>query len=100
MASYHPSLSDVSLSDVLAALGDPVRLNIVKCLAGGGEHPCGAFHPEIARSTLSRHFRVLREAGLIWVRPQGTSYMNSLRRDDIEKRFPGLLDAVLKLSNE
>ena len=99
MSSYHPKPDNFSLTSILNALGDPIRLSIVKSLAENGEQTCKAFHPDIPKSTLSRHFRVLREAGLIFVEPKGTSYLNSLRREDIDSRFPGLLNLVLKFSN-
>ncbi|MEL7238169.1 MAG: helix-turn-helix domain-containing protein [Planctomycetota bacterium] len=58
--------------------------------------PCKAFTDAIPKSTASHHWRVLREAGLIWQHPHGTSLLNGLRREDVDQRFPGLLDAVLK----
>ena len=86
------------LHEVLAALGDPVRLNIVRQLADRGEVPCGGFGLELAKSTLSHHFKVLREAGLVGARSEGTSLMNYLERDAVERRFPGLLTSVLGAS--
>ncbi|HEY1964611.1 MAG TPA: helix-turn-helix domain-containing protein [Acidobacteriaceae bacterium] len=83
------------LHEVLAALGDPVRLNIVRQLADRGEVPCGGFGLELAKSTLSHHFKVLREAGLVGVRSEGTSLMNYLEHDAVERKFPGLLNGVL-----
>lgn len=95
---HHPACGEMRLSQVLYALSDPIRLNIVGCLAGGEEQKCGALYSSLAKSTLSHHFKVLREAGLISMRAQGTSYMNSLRREELDARFPGLLEAVLKAS--
>jgi DNA-binding transcriptional ArsR family regulator len=92
----HPSLDDVTLSSLLYALSDPARLSIVQSLACKGEQPCGALSLPVAKSTASHHFRVLREAGLIHMRAEGTQFINSLRREELEQRFPGLLDAVLK----
>lgn len=83
------------MSRVLHALSDPVRLAIVRSIAAQGAQPCGTFSLPVAKSTASHHFRVLREAGVISVQPEGTQYINSLRRDDLDARFPGLLDAVL-----
>lgn len=83
------------LCEVLAALGDPVRLDIVRQLAERGEVPCCGFNLDLAKSTLSHHFKVLREAGLVGARSEGTSLMNFLDRDAIERNFPGLLDGVL-----
>jgi DNA-binding transcriptional ArsR family regulator len=86
------------LHEVLAALGDPVRLHILRQLADRGEVPCGGFGLDLAKSTLSHHFKVLREAGLVGARSEGTSLMNYLERDAIESRFPGLLTSVLGVS--
>jgi DNA-binding transcriptional ArsR family regulator len=85
----------MTLTAVLFALSDPIRLSIVKCLANTDEQACGSFDVPAAKSTLSHHFKVLREAGVIYMRPEGTSYRNSLRREDLEARFPGLLDTIL-----
>ncbi|KGF73972.1 ArsR family transcriptional regulator [Neosynechococcus sphagnicola sy1] len=93
---YHPHPHDLSLASVLYALGDPVRLEIVRLLATQGEQPCAAFDFAIAKSTMSHHFRVLREAGVLRCRKEGTQHLNSLRRQDLDQRFPGLLDAVLQ----
>ena len=88
-------LAAPELHQVLAALGDPVRLDIVRQLAARGEVPCGGFGLDLAKSTLSHHFKVLRESGLAGVRSEGTSLMNYLNRDQIEHLFPGLLAGVL-----
>lgn len=93
---YHPDRKDISLAGVLYALGDPVRLEIVKCLATKGEQPCAALNFSIPKSTMSHHFKVLRESGAIYSRKQGTQHLNSLRRADLDALFPGLLDAVLQ----
>jgi len=95
---YHPHAGDVTLSDVLYALSDPIRFRIVQCLAANGEQACGTFGMQIAKPTLSHHFKVLREAGLMRIRCDGTQRLNSLRRDELDARFPGLLDAVLHAS--
>ena len=86
------------MSNVLYALSDPVRLSIVKHLAEDGGKACGTFCLPVAKSTASHHFRVLREAGVIQMRPEGTQYITSLRREDLDSRFPGLLDSVLRAS--
>jgi DNA-binding transcriptional ArsR family regulator len=96
---HHPAKQDISLAGVLYALGDPVRLEIVKQLAANGETPCGAFDLAVAKSTLSHHFKLLRDAGVLHCRKDGTSHLNSLRREDLNDRFPGLLDAVLRSLN-
>lgn len=92
----HPAREAIDLSSVLHALSDPQRRGIVTELARSEEpRPCGSFAPEITKSTRTHHFRVLREAGLIDQWKQGTLKMSTLRRDDIDARFPGLLDSVL-----
>ncbi len=91
----HPDRNDISLPGVLYALGDPVRLEIVKRLAENGELTCAALEVPIAKSTLSHHFRVLRESGVLYCRREGTQHFNSLRRQDLDALFPGLLDTVL-----
>jgi DNA-binding transcriptional ArsR family regulator len=92
----HPARDDLDLAAVLHALSDPVRLEIVAGLAGGQERACGSFDVGVTKSTCTHHFRVLREAGLVRQRQQGTMRLNSLRRDDLEARFPGLLGTILK----
>lgn len=91
----HPIANDLKLADVLHALGDPVRLGIVKCLAEKGEQTCGHVSVPVSKSTASHHFRILREAGIIRMKASGPSYLNSLRRDDLNARFPGLLDLII-----
>jgi DNA-binding transcriptional ArsR family regulator len=90
-----PDDREISLPDVLDALGDPVRLQIVRELAGGGEVACGALVVPVAVSTRSHHLRTLREAGVTRTRVVGTQRLVSLRRDSLDVRFPGLLDAVI-----
>ena len=96
MALYHPPTEEIELPEVLHALSDPQRLRIVRSLS---EDPtprrCGTFGLDVSKSTCTHHFRVLREAGVIEQREVGTSKLNSLRREDLESRFPGLLDAIL-----
>jgi DNA-binding transcriptional ArsR family regulator len=96
MALEHPARDDMELSAVLHALSDPQRLRIVRMLAEDPEpRRCGTFGLDVSKSTATHHFRVLREAGIIDQRTEGTAKYNTLRRDDLEQRFPGLLDAVL-----
>ena len=83
------------LESVLNALGDPVRLGIVRRLARDGECSCAALDGGRSKSTMSHHFRVLRQAGLVQTRGQGTTHLNSLCRATVDAAFPGLLDAVL-----
>ncbi|MBO0767598.1 MAG: helix-turn-helix transcriptional regulator [Solirubrobacterales bacterium] len=85
----------LSLALVLGALSDPIRLAIVSELADGSERSCGSFDLGIAKSTRSHHFNVLVEAGILTRRVEGRIRKLKLRRDALEARFPGLLDAVL-----
>jgi DNA-binding transcriptional ArsR family regulator len=90
-----PSVDDMTLAAVMAALSDPVRVRIVRGLAAEPERTCGMFELGISKATRSHHFKVLREAGLTHTRSEGTHRYVSLRRVDVDARFPGLLDAVL-----
>jgi DNA-binding transcriptional ArsR family regulator len=92
---HHPSLDELELSAVLHALSDPARLAIVRHLASDDECSCGCFVLDLSKATLSHHLRVLREAGVTRTRPDGRQRLVSLRADDLEARFPGLLGAVL-----
>jgi DNA-binding transcriptional ArsR family regulator len=94
-APAHPPREEIELTAVLQALSDPVRLTIVIALAGHPELSCKEIDLPVVKSTCTHHFRVLREAGVIRQRQQGTSRLNSLRREDLDACFPGLLDAVL-----
>lgn len=95
MALYEPPTDDLELTTVLQALGDPIRLRIVHTLAGTGEQACGVMDLPVSKATRSHHFKVLREAGVTRTRIEGTHRFVTLRRDDLEARFPGLLEAVL-----
>jgi DNA-binding transcriptional ArsR family regulator len=98
MAYRHPDPGQIRIEDVLAAPGSPVRLAVVGVLDGGGEHNCGSVLAILgitAKSTMTHHWRVLRESGLIWQRPSGRENLVSLRREDLDTRYPGLLDAIL-----
>src|SRR5215510_13272668 len=95
MVAEEPTVDEMSLAAVMAALSDPARVEIVRALAGCGERTCGEFDLGISKATRSHHFKVLREAGLTHTRSEGTHRHLSLRREDLDARFPGLLDAVL-----
>lgn len=93
----HPPREELQLTDVLQALADPLRLDIVTTLARSDEElSCSAFALPVTKSTATHHFRVLREAGILQQRYEGTARMNSLRRNDLDAMFPGLLDTVLR----
>ena len=93
---WHPHRADIRLEQVLHALADPVRLRIVRTLATRREElTCSVFDLPVSKSTTTHHFRVLRESGVIRQFYRGTAKLNGLRREDLDARFPGLLDAVL-----
>ncbi len=89
----HPALESVGITVVMQALSDPWRLGIVRSLlaAEGREFACNEFPMDVSKATRSHHICVLREAGLIRTRVEGTKCMTSLRYEEIEGRFPGLL---------
>lgn len=97
----HPATKEITLEGLLAALSDPMRLRIVSsllkkndCMSCSEAAPC----PDMAKSTLSHHFRILREAGVIRTNKIGVENRNVLRIDDINARFPGLLKQILKFA--
>ncbi|WP_395490640.1 ArsR/SmtB family transcription factor [Cedecea davisae] len=97
MIANHPEREQIRLENVLFALGNPLRLEIVKSLADGVELSCGALRKDVAKSTMTHHWRVLRDSGVIWQRPQGRENLISLRREDLDARFPGLLETLLRV---
>jgi DNA-binding transcriptional ArsR family regulator len=96
----HPKAEQIELSALLFALSDPTRLGIVAALADGAEHSAGelagALAGAIPKSTMSHHLKILREAGLTMTRPEGMRCRITLRRGELERRFPGVLDTILK----
>lgn len=93
---FHPSADSLDLAAILAALSDPTRLSILLRLAEAeAAIRCGDFTDLATKSNLSYHFAKMREAGLISLRSEGTSRFLTLRRDDIEQQFPGLLDQLI-----
>lgn len=97
----HPATEDITLAGVLGALADPMRLRIVRsllkknnCMSCSEAAPC----PDMAKSTLSHHFRILREAGIVRTSKVGVENRNIIRSDDINARFPGLLKYILKFT--
>ncbi|MFE0632779.1 ArsR/SmtB family transcription factor [Streptomyces sp. NPDC058864] len=90
----HPAIEEMDLGSVFAALADPHRRSVVEQLCAEEEHAertCASFGLRVSKSTLTHHFRVLREAGLIRQIDYGNSRKVTLRRQDLERRFPGLL---------
>lgn len=97
-ANAEPDLAEVELVTVLAALADPVRVEIVRQLAGcpkGVGLTCGQMELPVGKSTQSHHLKVMTAAGLLKSREEGTRKYVSLRSKELEQRFPGLIDLVL-----
>jgi DNA-binding transcriptional ArsR family regulator len=94
---WHPATNSIELSEVMRALADPARLEIVARLAATNGANCQAVGSgiELHKSTMSHHYRVLREAGVTSTTQEGRARVVRLRRDDLDTRFPGLLDSVL-----
>lgn len=88
-------LADLKMVDMLQVLGDPIRLQIVTGLAERGEAGCSQLGLPVSKSTVTHHFQVLRDAGVIASRNVGTARISHLRREEMERYFPGLLEAIL-----
>ncbi len=95
----HPKTQDIQLSRVLYALSDPVRLMMIVQLAGGAEFTCSDLSGDRAKSSMSHHFRTLRDAGLMRTRVVGSVHMNRLRSEDLEALFPGMITAIVAASS-
>jgi DNA-binding transcriptional ArsR family regulator len=97
-----PDLSAIDIATVLHALSDPVRLEIVRQLAQtgeGGEMTCGQFELPVGKSTCSHHLKTLSCAGVIADREVGTRKYIRLRRGELERRFPGVVESVLRAAS-
>jgi len=94
----HPPADALDLPTILRTVGDPLRLEIVRVLADGAEHSCGDLSEriDVPMSTGSYHLRLLREAGVTRTRANGTTRLISLRADDLEARFPGLVGVITR----
>jgi DNA-binding transcriptional ArsR family regulator len=93
-----PDLGAIDVATVLQALADPVRLEIVRQVGGCPENSaltCGELELPVSKSTGSHHLKILHQAGITSEREEGTRKFIRLRRDELERRFPGLLDSVL-----
>ena len=92
----HPAASALDLATIMRTVGDPLRLDIVRLLADYRPRPCSEVSSAMGLpvSTCSYHLRLLREAGVTRTRAEGTQRFISLRRDDLEERFPGLVDVL------
>lgn len=91
-----PNADDIRLTDILRALSDPGRVKMLQVLADDGYHACTVdeFGLDITKSTLSHHFKTLREAGLTTVLIEGRHHRIALRRKELDERFPGLIDSL------
>ena len=94
----HPKLASVTLASAMQALADPCRLRIVRQMLKKPDHAfaCNEFDLDLGKATVSHHFETLRESGIIESRVDGRKCLSQLRQREFEKRFPGLLDLVLK----
>ena len=96
----HPAASALDLATIMRTVGDPLRLDIVRLLADDRPRPCSEVSSAVSDamglpvSTCSYHLRLLREAGVTRTRAEGTQRFISLRRDDLEDRFPGLVEVL------
>ena len=95
---HHPDLESLNLATIMRTLGDPLRLEIVRLIGEEGELLCGDIYGRLAlpASTGSYHTKLLREAGITRARAAGTQRLISLRRDDLESRFPGLVELITR----
>jgi DNA-binding transcriptional ArsR family regulator len=93
---FHPAMRAITLPMVMQALADPCRMAIVRELLRAKDRAlaCNEVPLEVSKATRSHHFEALREAGLISTKVEGTKCMTSLRRAELETRFPGLLELV------
>jgi DNA-binding transcriptional ArsR family regulator len=102
MGHYHPMRGQIELDVVLASLGHPIRLSIVRALAEGPPEGlvCGTIDIGVTKATATHHWRALREAGVIRQWQVGRNHYVSLRREDLDALFPGLLDSVVSVVAE
>jgi len=97
----HPNIDQIELTDIMYALSDPTRLEIVGQLASAGRKmTCGEFDLNRPKSSMSHHFKILRAAGIVETLIEGTEHMNALRVAEIEQKFPGVLQSVLTALNK
>lgn len=92
----HPDSAALRVEAVIAALDHPVRLRVIRTLAAADrEMTCSEILPDMTKSSASHHWRVLRENGIVAQRRDGKFLYQRLRREDLDSRFPGVLDAVI-----
>jgi DNA-binding transcriptional ArsR family regulator len=93
-----PDIGNIDITEFLYALSDPDRLEIVRKLAGKKSMTCGELNRDRPKSSMSHHFKILRDAGILETRVEGKEHFNSLRTRELEKKFPGLLRSILKVA--
>jgi DNA-binding transcriptional ArsR family regulator len=94
----HPQLEQIELTDLMHALSDPARVEIVRCMARERRPlTCSDLDLDRPKSSMSHHFKILRAAGLIETRIEGKEHLNTLRTAELEKKFPGLVKALLRV---
>lgn len=98
----HPATASLDLATIMRALGDPVRLEILRLLADGRPRPCGEISGALGLpvSTSSYHLKLLREAGVTHTRAAGTQRHITVRRDDLDARFPGLVEVLTRSASD
>lgn len=93
----HPNIQDVSITDLMYALSDPTRVEIVRQIAQSSEAlTCGALEIDRPKSSLSHHFKILRSSGIVMTQIEGKEHFNSLRTKELEECFPGVFKSILK----
>ena len=95
----HPKLEQIELTDIMYALSDPARVEIIKALSmcGAKTQTCSELNCDRPKSSMSHHFKILRESGLLETQIEGKEHKNSLRTAELEKKFPGLMKSILKV---
>ena len=97
----HPSINDLRLPTVFYAASDPVRLRVILKLADGREKTCSDLEcGTVGKSTMTHHFKVLREAGIVFTRIEGREHHTRLRRELMDEKFPGLLDEIVRAATQ
>jgi DNA-binding transcriptional ArsR family regulator len=95
MSKANNTNKDIKITDVLFAFSDPVRLDIVKLLAKNAYMTCGQLNADRPKSSMSHHYNILRNANIIKTEVRGREHYNSLCLEEIELKFPGLLESIL-----
>ncbi|RZA27420.1 MAG: ArsR family transcriptional regulator [Proteobacteria bacterium] len=93
----HPKIEEIDLTDIMYALSDPARVEIVRMIAAE-KRPmtCGELNAERPKSSMSHHFKILRDSGILKTEIDGKEHLNSLRTAEVESKFPGVFKALLK----